>query len=343
MKLSAKDIAGYLAYPQKTAGALVYGLDEGQVCLTVRQLAENWCGPKEDALARIEFSADKLLEAGNESRLADELAAMSLMAEKRVILVRDAEDKLLPLIEDALKLRASGNFLIVFAAESLAGSKLRAWAEKQPDFGCVPCYKDEGESLDKFLRDTLRAYGLKAGSEVIHYLARQLGGDRQILLNELEKLSLYVGDEAEEITLEAAIEAVGDNSDAGTEALCKALAEGDRVRLCQLVDKLISEGTAGVVIVRAVMRYLHKLRAIAEARASGQSLDGAIDALRPPVFWKQKPELRAHAGRWGLSRIDAALDALHILERDTKLHHEQARIRLSHTLLGIATSSAKAA
>lgn len=334
MKLNAREAESYLRQPGKTGGALIYGTDGGQVRQRVALLADSWLGAQADPMGKHEFSPEEIHD--DPAKLADELAAMSLMADRRVVLLREAEDAHLPAIEEAFQRRAPENFLIVYAAESLAGSKLRAWAEKQTDFAAVPCYKDEGASLDALMRDTLRGYGLRASGEVIRYLTSQLSGDRQIILNELEKLSLYMDEEAEEVSMDDAMAAIGENSDKGLDELAHAVATGDIVGACRLSDKLVMEGVVGVVIVRSLMRYFARIEHIAHQRADGKSLDVAIESLRPPVFFKAKPMLKTAAGRWSSHHCADALAKLHLLELDSKRHSDQLTTRLAHALMEIA-------
>ncbi|MFZ4541652.1 MAG: DNA polymerase III subunit delta [Rickettsiales bacterium] len=335
MKLTARDIDAYLRAPGKSAGALLYGTDAGQVRQRAVALAECWLGKNADPMARMEFTSEQLSD--NSGALADELAAMSLMAPKRVIMLREADDDCLPAIMDAVALRAPENFLILYVTESLAaGSKLRLWAEKSGDFAAIACYKDEGSGLEQFIRDTLRGYGLRASNEVLRLLAHQLSGDRQIIVNELEKLSLYVNDEAEEITMEDVVASVGENNDKSFDELNYAVAAGDMVTLCRLSDRLLMEGNVGLLLVRSVMRYIAKLEAIALKRAEGMSVDQVIDGLRPPVFFKAKPILKAHSIRWDVAACGTALAKLQLLELDSKRYADEAPTRMAHGFMDVA-------
>ena len=335
MKLSTREIDGYIRSPHRTGAALIYGTDAGQVRQRATVLAESWLGKNADPMARIEFSAEQLKE--DPAILSDELAAMSLMAPRRVILVREAEDTNLAAIEEAVSHRAPENFLILYVTESLAGgSKLRLWAEKSSDVAAIACYKDEGSGLEQFIRDSLRGYGLRASSEVTRLLAHQLSGDRQIILNELEKLSLYVGDEAEEVSLEDVLATVGENNDRSFDELNHAVAMGDRVALCRLSDRLLMEGNPGLLITRSLARHFSKLEAIALKCAEGMSIDMAIEGMRPPVFFKAKPQLKAHAGRWSAEACATALAQLQLLELDSKRYSDESLTRVAHGLMVIA-------
>jgi DNA polymerase-3 subunit delta len=345
MKLSARDSESFIRAPGKAAAALVYGTDAGQVRQRAAELADSWLGKNPDPMARAEFTAEQLKE--DPARLSDELAAMSLMCPRRVVMVREPGDNVLEAIEEAVSHRAPENFLVLYVTESLpATSKLRAWAEKSALVGCIACYKDEGAGLEQFICDTLRGYGLRASNEVTRLLAHQLSGDRQIIVNELEKLSLYLDEEAEEVTLDDVLASVGENNDKSFDELNYAVASGDMVALCRLSDRLLMEGNHGLLLTRSVARYIARLEQLAIKRAEGMSADAAIEGLRPPVFFKAKPILKAHSQRWGLDACATALAKLQILELDAKRYGDESTTRMAHGLMevaGLAGASKRAA
>ncbi len=335
MKIAPRDFDGFLRAPLKVGAALLYGADAGQVRQRSSQLSTLWLGAEGDAMGVLELTPDKLKE--DPAILADELAAMSLMSPKRTIIIREVEDTNLAAIQSALETRNPGNFLVMYTTESLPStSKLRVWAERAADVACLAFYKDEGAGLEQFIRDTLRGYGLRAENDVLRYLSSQISGDRQIIINELEKLSLYVGDEAEHVTLDDAAAAVGENNDQSFDELCSAVAGGDIVTLCKLSDKLLLEGTPGLLLVRSLMRYFARLETIALKRAEGQSIDMIIEGLRPPVFFKAKPALKSHATKWSAENCAMALARLQMLELDSKRHSDESLTRMAQGFMGIA-------
>ena len=335
MKIASKDLPALIRGPIRYAAILVYGSDAGQVRQSTAALVQAWLGADADPLAQCEIPPERLKE--DPAILADELAAMSLMVSRRVILLREVEDAHLAAIESALATRAPENLLLLYTTESLpATSKLRQWAERASETAALALYKDEGAGLEQFIRDNLRGYGLKAATEVVRYLANQLSGDRQIIVNELEKLSLYLGDEAEEVSLEDAIVSVGENNDQSFDQLNLAVAGGDLVTLCRLSDRLLSEGNPGLLLVRSLMRYFARLETIALKRREGMSIDAVIEGLRPPVFFKVKPLLKAHATRWDAESCAAALARLQMLELDSKRYADESLSRMAQGFMEIA-------
>ena len=259
------------------------------------------------------------------------------MAPRRAITVREVEDSHLAAIESALTVRSNDNLLILYCTEPLpATSKLRVWAERNTAVAGLALYKDEGAGLEQFIGETLRGYGLRPENGVLRYLAGQLSGDRQIILNELEKLSLYVGDEVETVTLDDAAATVGEMNDQSFDALNTAVAGGDMVSLCRLSDKLLLEGNPGLLMVRSLMRYFARLETLTIKRSEGVNLDAAIEGLRPPVFFKAKPALKSHAMRWTPEGCATALARLQILELDSKRYADESLTRMAQGFMEIA-------
>ena len=145
-----------------------------------------------------------------------------------------------------------------------------------------------------------------------------------------------LGDDAEHVSLDDAMIAVGNNSAGSLDSLSHAVAAGDIARACRMSDMLLSEGIAPIVMVRSIARYFGRLEQLAELRQTGLGLDAAIEAMQPKVFFKQKPLLRQDGARWGRNRLAAATHILQQLELDTKRHHDQASLFLGQGWIKLA-------
>lgn len=335
MKLATREISGFLDAPGKMQGALIYGPDLGLVRQRVQQITAKILKNPDDPFGRIELTAEQV--EADPARLYDELAAFSFTGEPRLLILRDASDSLTKLVEPALEALTATTYFLIFAGDLPGKSSLRALIEKHPAMVAVPCYRDEGAGLDSLIRDTFAGYGLRAQPDVVRYLASALGGDRMIVLNEIEKISLYLGDEEETIRLETVMMLVGDNSDRGQDDLNQAVAGGNVELLCRVLDRLVLEGVNGVAMVRGLQYYFLKLQDIQMQREQkGGSVDQIIDGLRPPVFFKLKPVLSAHAKRWSMDHIGKALERILALEIEMKRFHDQQPARLGQALIGLA-------
>lgn len=337
MKIQAKDSKAFLANPGDYQGALVYGTDRGQVRQRVHEIIAKLLKDPNDPFNKSELNNEALL--ADPARLADELAAMSFTSERRVIELRDVSDKVSDIIASAAEHLSPQNFLLVWADELSARSGIRAVFEKQPNLASFACYKDEGAGLSLLVRETLRGLALKADQEVVTYLSEHLSGDRMIIVSELEKLSLYCGQNTE-LDIQMVRQIVGDPGEHTLDDLCEAVADGQIELLCRSLDRLYEEGTQPVVILRSVSRYFSRLLEIQmQQQASGQSIDQIIKSLRPMVFFKQQPILARHAARWRSGRLRQAQQLMLEAEYESKLGGDLGAILCTHALMRAAKAA----
>lgn len=316
MKLTARDIAGFLKNPARGVQAvLLYGPDQGLVRERSRQIAKTILGEKSDPLNHIEFSGDRI--KSDPPLLCDELSAMSLMGGQRLVTVSGADDKLAAIIADAYQGLSTTTYLIVEAGELGASAGLRALFEKESSFAALPCYRDEGRGLEDVIRSHLAQHQLRASSDALHYLSAHLGNDRGITISEIDKIALYLG-EQKELSLETAMLLCGHNASESIEDICHAVTSGDVKNSHALLARLLYEGVQPVAILRSLLKHVQRLD-IAQARIQGgMSADAAIEALRPKVFFKYTPLFKRELSRLGPRALAQMLSLLLRTEKELK-------------------------
>ncbi len=318
MKLAPKSVESFLAAPQREHHAvLVYGVDNGLVRERCEKIIKAVLGKDAgDSFAKMELSEADIL--ADPPCLADELSAVSMMCPKRIIIIRDAGDKLTKIIESAASCFHKDNFLLVVADELSSRSSLRAFFEKKTDCAALACYRDEMRDIQAIIRQKFDAAGIAYDREVVDYLSGQLGNDRYVTYQELEKILLYSVD-SKKISLQDAQALVGYNQDANLDDIVNAVADRNIAVLEESITQHLREGTQPIMYLRSLQRYFNRLYAIrSQMQESGQSAEMVVSGLRPPVFFKQQPILIRHAGSWNIESIIKALKLLITAELECK-------------------------
>ena len=304
MKIAVKAVAGFLAKPDAgAAAALFYGPDSGLSRERSQAVIKKLLGDAPDGMAILDITEARLL--ADPALLADELSSVSFLAESRVILIRDAGDKLTKILEAASDLMSTDVYIIVLADELGPRSSLRAWFEKAANAASVASYHDEARDIGELVRETLSKANISVGSDVVQYLLSQLGNDRYVTRQELAKIITYVGDE-KSLSLEAARLLTNYNQEPDMDEAVTALADKNLSGLDKALSQLAKEGVAPVAYLRALSRYFMRLYAI-KVQAKNSSVESVIAGLRPPVFFKQVPILTRHAKAWQCESIAKAL------------------------------------
>jgi DNA polymerase-3 subunit delta len=304
MKIVTRDIKGFLAKPDRDACAiLLYGPDAGLARERSQDVVKYLLGPSPDAMSILDVSEARLL--ADPAMLADELSAASFLADKRVILVRDAGDKFTKIMESVEELLSKDNYVIVLGDDLGSRSSLRAWFEKAPNAAAVPCYHDEARDIGELVRETFSKSGVMASGDVVQYLASQLGNDRYVTRQELEKLLLYLGDD-KTLGMETVKQLTDHNRETEMDEAITALADRNLAALDKALIGLMNEGLPPVAYLRGLSRYFQRLYAI-KLQAKNSSIEQVIENLRPKVFYKQKDALTRHARKWDVEAIAKAL------------------------------------
>lgn len=338
MKLSAGQVEGFMRKPDLGLRAiLIYGPDTGLVreraTILVKAVAEDLADPFRVATLTAQALRD------DPARLADEAQAMSLTGGRRAVHVRDGGDAVAAALADVLDAAAGDSVVIVEAGELAPRSKLRQLVEGASNATALPCYADEGAGLAALARSVLEARNITIGNEALAFLVDNLGGDRMMSRSELEKLALYVGD-GNEATLDDAMICVGDSATMTLDDAVNAACSGDQAALSRALERLFREGGTPVGVLRATLRHLQRLHLAASRVADGQAPDRAMQALRPPVFFKNQAAFKSQLSRWPVRRLEQALESIFDAERDCKTTGMPAEAVCSRALMRLAVAAA---
>ena len=321
MKLPAGRVEGFLRRPDPEIRAvLLYGPDTGLARERADTLARSICPDLRDPFRVADLAASAL--ASDPARLADEVAQIGLLGGRRVVRVREAGDPLAPLflrfLADTLGSPGDGDTLVIVEAGELpARSALRRAFDDAPRAAAIGCYPDSARDLAQVIRDALAAHRIGASRDTMDFLVEHLGEDRLLTRAELEKLTLYAGDGGH-IELDEARAVIADSAALSLDDALFAAAEGDAAALDRALARVFREGESPVTVIRALLRHLQRLHLLA-ARVAGGSVEDAIRAARPPIFFKAQDSYRRQLQRWSTARLARALERVAEAEFRMKL------------------------
>ena len=337
MKIAGRAVKGFLDSPGPAITAvLVYGPDAGLVKERADTLARTAAGDTDDPFSSITLTPEDL--KNDPARLADEAAALSLGGGRRIVRLQGATDGLTRHFKDFLREAIIGAFVVIEAGDLGPRSSLRKAFEAADNGAALACYADDGRSLGQVITETLQKQGVAVTLEARAYLLDNLGSDRLVTRMELEKLALFKGG-AGTITLDDALQCVGDNAAMSLDAVIMAAASGDRLFLDRALARAFSEGTNAITILRAAARHLQRLHLAGALVDRGQSPDQAMKALRPPVIFLHADRFRSQLRQWSAGRLGTALGLITDAELECKTTGMPVEAVCSRALLRIAQAA----
>jgi DNA polymerase-3 subunit delta len=311
-KLDARRVAAFLAAPpHECRVVLLVGDDAGLITERAAQLIQAVAG--NDKLCITEAGREALKDA---ALLANEAASAPLMGGRPAIRVRDAKDTWTEAAR--LALAGPGPGLVVMEGLGLAGrSKLRTLVGGDARGQVIECYAERGRDLAASIGRILGELDARAEPAALDWLAERGGEDRMALRRSLEVLALHATP-GTPITMEDAMSLLGDGSALDLDEALLAATEGHVAAADRAIANAFAEGSNPVQVLRAALRHVQRLHMAALAVQKGASPIEALEALRPPVFWRQKPAMERALRRWPAARLEAMGAALLRAERQAK-------------------------
>lgn len=290
---------------------LVFGPNRSAVQEAGSTLLRQAIGENPDPLALTQLSEDDL--RGDHARLGDELAAQSLLGGPRAVRLRVQGDAAAEPVLAAVKAFEAGGsaaaFLVIEGGDLASRSKIRAAFEAAKRLAAIPCYADEDGDLTKLALAMLREAEVSLDDAALARLQSLLPGDRGVLRRAMETVILLAGPE-KAAPGEAELAALLANDDeAAINTAVQAALAGDARALTQALSDL--GGFSGVAALRALerafLRLIEARRLCAEERLAPAA---AMQRLKPPVFWSERPAFEAALRRWNEPQLARALDLL---------------------------------
>ena len=259
----------------------------------------------------INLSQDDIIN--NIDNFFNEVLNISLFDEKKIYFINQVNDKILDAIKIIEPKIDSQKFYLI--SESLdKRSKIRNYFEKSNNCGVVACYIDNEISFKKIIIERLKNYK-GVTTENINLISDKCNLNRDKLNNELDKIYTFF---LEKNIDRNKLEILLDNKINNDFSLLKDEAfNGNRIETNKLLSDTIIDTEKNILYLNIINQRLLKLNEI--FKLIGQtSLEKAIDMLKPPIFWKDKPAFLKQAKKWNMNKIKKIMNKTYNLELEIK-------------------------
>lgn len=218
------------------------------------------------------------------NELAMSGAAMSLFASRRMIELRMPTGK--PGREGSAAISAwcadlPPDTLLLITAQEWSKQHEGAWYKSVDKVGvAMPVWPLKREDLPGWISARMKSRGLKATRDAVELLAERVEGNLLAAAQEIDKLSLLVGESTLDVeTLEAS---VADDARFDVFRLTDAAIAGDASRALRMVGGLKAEGAEPIPLIGWL---LSQLRALSRLSSAGNNINQAFQTER---IWDAK-------------------------------------------------------
>lgn len=334
MIIKEHELSRVFSKAEEFASVLIYGPNEGLVNNIVSKVTREYSDESE--CEKVDINGKDLNNDHN--IIFEHISTISMFGSRKVIVIEDLQEKHFTNLEESLQVQAPNTILIIKLKTLNKNSKIRKYYENSKIYFSLACYEDDRKShiqiIDKFINNE----NFELDAECKQFLLNRLSVDRQLNIQELEKLSIYCGKDKRKINLSELEILFNDASLISLNKMNEYVMGGNLHRSSNVVNKLLSEGINPISIVRSLMNYVIRIQTTKIEMAKGRNFDEAIKVLKPPVFWKDKNNFHSHCLKWPLNKIESTLNKLFKLEVDCKLNSKLSNTYCEKMILLIANS-----
>jgi DNA polymerase-3 subunit delta len=310
--------------------AVVYGPESGLISIRSKKIATSIVENLSDQFLVANVSEKKVEE--DKGILASEFSSITMFGGRKLIWVTGGNK-----ITESLKLVFDGgknkdfsplgdNFILISARDLDKSSSLRKFAEQSLHIASIACYEDDAATISAIIRQKFKEGNFTIENGVIEAFLNKFGKNRQIILNEIDKLIIFMGDN-KHISMDILEQNIADIAEISAFELVKSFADLDLKKSMIFVEKLFAEKASSVMITRLLSSYFMKLALVKSNIEDGSNLE--LEFKIQNIFFKQQPSFRNHLNIWSTKAIGDILRRLQDLEIKCKSSNTNDELMVS--------------
>ena len=259
----------------------------------------------------INFTQEEIFK--NTEIFFNEIINISLFERKKIYFINQASDKILDIIQE-IETKLDDQKLYLFSDILEKKSKLRNYFEKSNSCVIIACYSDNEITIKNIIHTKLKGFnGLSPQN--INLILDNCNLDRIKLDNELDKIVTFFRNK--NIDYDNLEKLLDTKINEDFNILKDVALKGNKTLTNKLLSDTILDTEKNIFYLTLINQRLNKLMEI-DHTSKDISLDDAINNMKPPIFWKDKPNFIEQAKKWNYKKISDALNKTYDLEIDIK-------------------------
>tara|TARA_Y100000590_G_scaffold194801_1_gene221253 strand:+ start:132 stop:1112 length:981 start_codon:yes stop_codon:yes gene_type:complete len=247
----------------------------------------------------------------------------SLFENEKLIIISRLSEKILKIIELIIEKKISGVTLILNSKSLDKKSKLRNFFEKDKNLVCIPFYEDDKKTLISLANSYFRAKKKSISNEAISILIDRCNGDRKNLYNELNKLTLYLG-ERNKINTEDVVILTNLSENFSVAELVDNCLSKNSTRTIKILNENIFSADDSIIIIRSLLSKSKRILSLKKDFANKSNVDQIILSYKPPIFWKEKEVVKKQLQKWSIDDAEKLIFKINDIELMAKKNQENS-------------------
>ncbi len=237
----------------------------------------------------------------------------SFFDEDKTIIVSRVSDKILDLIKKILERDLDDVKIFLKAGILDKRSKLRIFFEKEQKLACLPFYEDNKRTLVNIAYSFFKEKKYSISQECINIIVERSNGDRKHLLNEINKIILYKG-ENQKIRSEEVLKLTNLSENYGFNELVDNCLSKNLSRTSKIINENHFSVEDCILILRILLQKSKRVLNLLKLISVSKNIDQEILKYKPPIFWKDKEIVKKQIVNWSQNDIENLIFKVNELE-----------------------------
>ena len=251
------------------------------------------------------FFEEEILK--NKNILYENFANESLFSEEKIFFLEQATDKILEQILEVLEKKNEKIKIYIFSEILDKKSKLRNLFEKDKRVAIFPCYEDTEKTLINYIVKELAGFKGLTG-EIINLIITNSGSNRKVIQNEIVKIKVFFFNKL--INKNQIIEILNIKNDSGFEEIRDTALIGKKDKINKLLSELNLLSEDSFFYLNSLNYRILKLIEIQKINETYKNYEQALESLKPPIFWKDKPIYLQQLKKWNMAKLNKAANKI---------------------------------
>ena len=258
----------------------------------------------------INYDEKDILES--KDNFIENLLTKSLFDDQKIIIIKRSTDRILNIIEE-LHTKKIEDIIILNADNLEKKSKLRSYFEKDKKLICVPFYPDNEQTLSKLTFNFFKNKNIAISQANINLIVNKCNGDRQNLLNELNKIEHY-GKNVKKINTNEIIKLINLNENHSVSELVDNCLAKNKKKIINILNENNFNNEDCIFITRSFLNKSKKILNLSKEFEKNKNMELTISSAKPPIFWKDKEITKKQINQWKPENIKKLIYKLNEIE-----------------------------
>ncbi len=273
---------------------LIYGQNNG-----IKNDIKKKLKDKNENAEIIVFFEDEVLK--NKDILYKNIINESLFNKEKIIFIQEASDKIYKEIFESLEKENKNIKIYIFSENLEKKSKLRNLFEKNLKLAIFPCYEDNERTLIAYVNKELKNLNGLSG-EIVNLIISNSNMNRVLIQNELKKIKSFFLEK--KINKTEILEILNIKSNSNFDEIRDSALNGEKKKINNLLSEIDLQNEDSFFYLNSLNYRVAKLKDIIKiSKGNNVKYEDAIENVRPPIFWKDKPIVINQLKKWSLESL----------------------------------------